>query len=71
VTQIHRSGIRTLMELAMRDPEAIRLEIGEPDATTPAHVVAAASRDAAAGHTASRRRSAGSTAWTSPRTTWW
>jgi aspartate aminotransferase len=52
VTQIHRSGIRTLMELAMRDPEAIRLEIGEPDATTPAHVVAAASRDAAAGHTA-------------------
>jgi aspartate/methionine/tyrosine aminotransferase len=52
VTQMHRSGIRTLMELAMRDPEAIRLEIGEPDATTPAHVVAAASRDAAAGHTA-------------------
>jgi len=51
-TRIHRSGIRTLMELAMRDPEAIRLEIGEPDATTPAHVVAAAARDAAAGHTA-------------------
>ncbi|GIG24279.1 aminotransferase [Cellulomonas denverensis] len=52
VTRMHRSGIRTLMELAMRDPQAIRLEIGEPDATTPAHVVAAASRDAAAGHTA-------------------
>ncbi|MEV7971913.1 pyridoxal phosphate-dependent aminotransferase [Cellulomonas sp. NPDC089187] len=51
-TRIHRSGIRTLMELAMRDPQAIRLEIGEPDATTPAHVVAAAARDAAAGHTA-------------------
>ncbi len=51
VTQMHRSGIRTLMELALRDPEAIRLEIGEPDATTPAHVVTAASRDAAAGHT--------------------
>jgi aspartate aminotransferase len=49
---MHRSGIRTLMELAMRDPEAIRLEIGEPDVPTPAHVVAAAGRDAAAGHTA-------------------
>lgn len=52
VTRMHRSGIRTLMELAMRDPEAIRLEIGEPDVPTPAHVVAAATRDAAAGHTA-------------------
>ncbi|WP_282943858.1 pyridoxal phosphate-dependent aminotransferase [Cellulomonas endometrii] len=51
VTHMHRSGIRTLMELAMRDPEAIRLEIGEPDVPTPAHVVAAAGRDAAAGHT--------------------
>lgn len=50
-TRIHRSGIRTLMELALSDPEAIRLEIGEPDVTTPAHVVAAAGRDAAAGHT--------------------
>jgi aspartate aminotransferase len=48
---MHRSGIRTLMELAMRDPAAIRLEIGEPDVPTPAHVVAAAGRDAAAGHT--------------------
>jgi aspartate aminotransferase len=48
---MHRSGIRTLMELAMRDPGAIRLEIGEPDVPTPAHVVAAAGRDAAAGHT--------------------
>lgn len=51
VTRMRRSGIRTLMELAMRDPEAIRLEIGEPDLPTPAHVVAAAGRDAAAGHT--------------------
>lgn len=51
VTQMHRSGIRTLMELAMRDPAAIRLELGEPDVATPAHVVAAAARDAAAGHT--------------------
>ncbi len=51
VVHIHRSGIRTLMELAMRDPEAIRLEIGEPDVPTPEHVVAAAARDAAGGHT--------------------
>ena len=38
-------------ELALRDPQAIRLEIGEPDATTPAHVIDAAARDAHAGHT--------------------
>lgn len=51
VAQIPRSGIRMLMELALRDPQAIRLEIGEPDATTPAHIVDAAARDARAGHT--------------------
>lgn len=51
VAAIPRSGIRMLMELALRDPHAIRLEVGEPDATTPAHVIAAAARDAAAGHT--------------------
>ena len=35
----------------MRDPDAIRLEIGEPDVPTPAHVIDAAARDAKAGHT--------------------
>lgn len=51
VAAIPPSGIRTLMELALRDPQAIRLEIGEPDTTTPRHVVAAAALDAFAGHT--------------------
>ncbi len=51
VTQIPRSGIRILMELALRDPQAIRLEVGEPDTTTPQHVIAAAAQDALAGHT--------------------
>lgn len=51
VAAIPRSGIRTLMELALRDPEAIRLEVGEPDQTTPEHVIAAAAADARAGHT--------------------
>ncbi|AEE46164.1 pyridoxal phosphate-dependent aminotransferase [Cellulomonas fimi] len=53
---IPRSGIRTLMELANRDPEALHLEIGEPDATTAPHVVDAAARaahDGLAGYTAS------------------
>lgn len=51
VTRIPRSGIRMLMELALRDPQALRLEVGEPDTTTPAHVIRAAAEDAAAGHT--------------------
>ncbi len=46
-----RSGIRAVMELALADPEAIRLEVGEPDANTPAHVIDAAAGDAHAGHT--------------------
>lgn len=48
---MQRSGIRTLMELAMRDPECLRLEIGEPDVPTPPHVVEAAAADARAGYT--------------------
>lgn len=51
VAQIPRSGIRMLMELALRDPQAIRLEVGEPDTSTPPHVIAAAAQDALAGHT--------------------
>jgi aspartate aminotransferase len=51
VADIPRSGIRMLMELALRDPSAIRLEVGEPDTTTPAHVIDAAASDAHAGHT--------------------
>lgn len=51
VVRMHRSGIRELMELAMEDPTAIRLELGEPDMPTASHVIDAAARDARAGHT--------------------
>ncbi|CAM5779302.1 pyridoxal phosphate-dependent aminotransferase [Cellulomonas persica] len=48
---IPRSGIRTLMELALEDPGALHLEIGEPDAVLPEHVVDAVARAAARGAT--------------------
>ena len=40
--RVPRSGIRTLMDLALRDPDALHLEIGEPDQTPAPHVVDAA-----------------------------
>ena len=49
VIRMHRSGIRLLMELAMKDPQAIRLEIGEPDVPTAPHVIDAAARGAEPG----------------------
>jgi aspartate aminotransferase/aminotransferase len=45
------SGIREIVELAVRRPGAIRLEIGEPDFPTPAHIVAGAERGIAEGFT--------------------
>jgi aspartate aminotransferase len=45
------SRIREIMELAWADPEAIHLEVGEPDFPTPEHVVEAAHKAARAGHT--------------------
>ena len=33
------SRIREIMELAWKDPEAIHLEVGEPDFPTPEHAV--------------------------------
>ncbi|GIG39779.1 pyridoxal phosphate-dependent aminotransferase [Cellulomonas phragmiteti] len=56
VARIPRSGIRTLMDLALRDPQALHLEIGEPDAAPAAHVVeavAAAAHDGRTGYTSS------------------
>jgi aspartate aminotransferase len=35
------SGIREIVNLALSLPDVVRLEIGEPDAATPAHIVAA------------------------------
>jgi aspartate aminotransferase len=45
------SRIRGIMELAWKDPEAIHLEVGEPDFPTPEHVVEAAHEAAREGHT--------------------
>ena len=45
------SRIREVMELAWRDPEAIHLEVGEPDFATPEHVVEAAHEAALVGRT--------------------
>jgi aspartate aminotransferase len=45
------SRIREIMELAWGDPEAIHLEVGEPDFPTPEHVVEAAHEAARAGRT--------------------
>ena len=45
------SRIREVMELAWKDPEAIHLEVGEPDFPTPEHVVEAAHRAARIGLT--------------------
>lgn len=43
------SGIREIVNLALSLPDVVRLEIGEPDAATPAHIVEA-------GHAATRLR---------------
>lgn len=54
--RVPRSGIRTLMDLALRDPQALHLEIGEPDQGVAAHVVeaaAAAGRQGRTGYTSS------------------
>ena len=45
------SRIREIMELAWGDPEAIHLEVGEPDFPTPEHVVDAAHEAARMGRT--------------------
>ncbi|MBA2714064.1 MAG: pyridoxal phosphate-dependent aminotransferase [Rubrobacteraceae bacterium] len=45
------SRIREIMDLAWKDPEAIHLEVGEPDFPTPSHVIEAAYEAAQAGHT--------------------
>ena len=45
------SGIREIMNAAWGRSDVLHLEVGEPDFTTPAVVVAAAAEAAAAGHT--------------------
>lgn len=46
-----RSKIREIMHLAMEIPDAIHLEVGEPDFPTPAHVIEASCAAARAGFT--------------------
>ena len=45
------SRIREIMELAWEDPEAVHLEVGEPDFPTPEHVIEAAHQAARTGLT--------------------
>ena len=42
ITSLQRSGIREVMDLAFERPDVLRLEVGDPDFPTPAHIVAAA-----------------------------
>lgn len=48
---IPQSGIRKLQELSSKIPDAIHLEVGEPNANTPAHIIEAASLAMQEGHT--------------------
>lgn len=49
--QMRRSGIRMVMDLAAKMPDAIHLEVGQPDFDTPAHIVEAGCRAAREGFT--------------------
>jgi aspartate/methionine/tyrosine aminotransferase len=51
VDALPRSGIRAIMELALSMPDVIRLEIDDPDCTTPAHIIDAAAAASKAGFT--------------------
>ena len=51
VARLPRSGIRGIMELALQLRDVVRLEIGDPDFATPAHVVDGAAEAARTGFT--------------------
>jgi aspartate aminotransferase len=51
VREAAHSGIREIGELALKRPGTIRLEVGQPDFATPAHIVAAAKAALDAGWT--------------------
>jgi aspartate aminotransferase/aminotransferase len=46
-----RSGIREIMDLADHRPDALRLEVGQPDFATPTHIIEAACAAARQGYT--------------------
>ncbi|MDW8098067.1 MAG: pyridoxal phosphate-dependent aminotransferase [Anaerolineae bacterium] len=49
--QMPRSGIRVILDMASRFSEVIHLEIGQPDFSTPEHIIAAALQAAQQGFT--------------------
>jgi aspartate aminotransferase len=51
ITTTPHSGIRVMADLAREVPDVIRLEVGDPDFVTPAHIIEAAARGASAGYT--------------------
>lgn len=51
VRSLQRSGIRAVMDIAFQRPDVLRLEVGDPDFPTPAHVVEAAAAAARMGYT--------------------
>lgn len=51
ITTTPHSGIRVMADLAREVPDVIRLEVGDPDFVTPAHIIEAAARAASAGYT--------------------
>lgn len=51
IRHMERSGIREIFDLANTIPDAIHLEMGEPNFDTPRHVVAAAAAAASNGYT--------------------
>jgi len=50
VSEMRRSGIREVMDLASKSGDVLHLEVGEPDFPTPPHVVEAAARAIRDGH---------------------
>jgi len=50
VSELGHSGIREVVNLALTTPGCIRLEIGEPNFPTPAHIVEAAVASARSGN---------------------
>jgi len=49
--QMKRSGIREILEIAVKTPGCIRLEVGEPNFPTPPHIIEAAAQAARDGYT--------------------
>ncbi len=49
--EYRRSAIRVLFDAAAADPDALRLEVGEPSFPTPSHIVEHAAEAARQGHT--------------------